>query len=138
MWVRTNPDLAQLSYQASEGLHGFWADFMEGTTAYQDWRQGGAGRRETGAVWINLENDFDHPFVWIENLGCNERGKGLATKALTWLCEIADRWGVELRLHAESLDREGLSTRQLRGWYGRHGFRPVPGRATTMRRRPAR
>lgn len=142
---RANPNLSQLGYLPPEGLEGFWLDFQEGTKEYRDWARGGDGNREDGKVWLDLENDFDRPFVWIQNIGSNDRRKGLAGKALTWICQLADRHGIELRLVASPViaavagrtQKDTLTLRELKRWYKRHGFKPIPGRGGDyMRRRP--
>ena len=57
------------------------------------------------------------------------REAGHASRALDWLCALADAHDVSLVLHAKRigaaggrLDHGGLSTAQLKKWYVRHGF----------------
>jgi hypothetical protein len=56
------------------------------------------------------------------------RGKGHATGALNWLCQLADKHKVDIELHVVPIGKianEGvrrLNKQQLKDWYGRHGF----------------
>jgi hypothetical protein len=74
------------------------------------------------------------PYIYLAFIGTYERGNGHGSAALTWLCELADRHSVHITGHADSKTRtlrdmlekkrtRGLSKKQLRAWYERHGFR---------------
>lgn len=52
------------------------------------------------------------------------RGKGLASKALKELTDMADKHGIPMTLDVQS--QGGLSAKQLYAWYGRHGFKRQP------------
>ena len=63
------------------------------------------------------------------------RGKGLASHALKYLTDIADKYGVNLTLGV-SPQGKGLTTKQLTKWYNRHGFTGVPQMVGEMMRKP--
>jgi hypothetical protein len=58
----------------------------------------------------------------IRSLG--DRGQGNGSRALDWLCGIADRHGVKLTGTVQPVGnvRPRLNIRQLLKWYRRHGF----------------
>lgn len=58
-----------------------------------------------------------------------ERGAGHASRALDWLCALADAHDVALVLHAKRIgtangrfNHGGLTTAQLKQWYFKRGF----------------
>jgi hypothetical protein len=52
----------------------------------------------------------------------SKTGCGSASKALRWLCGLADKHGFVVYLFAKANEHQTLSTAQLREWYGRNGF----------------
>ena len=53
------------------------------------------------------------------------RGKGLASKTLKSITDLADKHGIPIEATVKPLDRDGqkgLSVKQLHAWYARHGF----------------
>jgi GNAT superfamily N-acetyltransferase len=54
------------------------------------------------------------------------RGKGLASKALRFLTDIADKHGVPISLDVSPQGEGGFTKAQLFRWYERHGFRRLP------------
>jgi hypothetical protein len=65
-------------------------------------------------------------------------GEGHGSAALTWLCNLADRYGVILGLKIE-LETRTSDPRFLQRWYERHGFlvfRKIPHSGVYMRRTP--
>jgi GNAT superfamily N-acetyltransferase len=72
--------------------------------------------------------------LWISP---SRRGEGLGQQILDCCTEVADRHGVVLQLRPREFDRRsgGMSSRALRAWYARNGFRAVSG-SEFMRRAP--
>lgn len=73
---------------------------------------------------------------WIQAI---DHGKGQGKRALEHLTSLADKHGVHLTLHPErpkTMRGPGLSTKQLRDWYGRHGFKTERGAGGSMVRPP--
>jgi GNAT superfamily N-acetyltransferase len=72
--------------------------------------------------------------LWISP---SRRGEGLGQNILDCCSEEADRHGVVLQLRPREFDRRsgGMSSRDLRCWYARNGFRAVSG-SEFMRREP--
>jgi GNAT superfamily N-acetyltransferase len=70
------------------------------------------------------------PYIHLYFIGTLERGKGHGTRALNWLCELADRHAVTLTGQADASVKDvpfvrqtqRLDNKQLRAWYERHGF----------------
>lgn len=55
-----------------------------------------------------------------------ERGKGNGSRALDWLCQLADAHGVTIKGHIKPVgDKPRLNVNQLRQWYKRHGFQVI-------------
>lgn len=54
------------------------------------------------------------------------RGKGLATRALRTITDIADKHGVAISLDVSPQGKGGLTKAQLFKWYKNHGFRRLP------------
>ena len=50
------------------------------------------------------------------------RGKGLGSKILKRITDEADKSGVAVSLIPKPIGNDGLNTKQLKDWYGRHGF----------------
>ena len=56
-----------------------------------------------------------------------EPGTGNASRALEEIKKIADRYNVSITGSPQKFGKDGLSNRELRAWYGRHGFEHVSG-----------
>jgi len=56
-----------------------------------------------------------------------EPGRGHASAALKFICDLAARHKLKVALSPNKFRRKGLCTTALRAWYGRHGFKRVPG-----------
>jgi GNAT superfamily N-acetyltransferase len=68
-----------------------------------------------------------NPFDGAIRLSCIrsfERGKGYGSRALDWLCQLADAHGVTIKGHISpcGMVKPRLNKTQLRQWYKRHGF----------------
>lgn len=50
------------------------------------------------------------------------RNEGSARAALTWLCELADKYEMNIALSITPWDDHGMDEAQLRAWYHRYGF----------------
>lgn len=108
------------------------------------------------------ENTQPHPFdrhqrIWKDDVGLNvspfgnyiyfgsvmtfgDKGTGLASKALKWVTDLADKYKVELHLEVVPLKNAGsrggaksLNKAQLKDWYKRNGF---TGSGENMVRKP--
>ena len=62
--------------------------------------------------------------VRIESLRSMTRAQRFGTRALTWLCELADQHSIVLTGTIEPIGkmRPRLNVRELTAWYRRHGF----------------
>jgi GNAT superfamily N-acetyltransferase len=62
--------------------------------------------------------------IQIHRFWTRHQGKGHGRTMLRWLCDLADRHGVELQLKALPIGRKPypLSRDQLCQWYQRYGF----------------
>jgi GNAT superfamily N-acetyltransferase len=63
----------------------------------------------------------------IRSIQSDEPGSGIGTLILKRILKQAERDGVTVELTASSKGNRGLSTEQLKRWYGKHGFVPEPG-----------
>lgn len=112
-----------------------------------------------GEYWKNTSS---HPFdrslrIWNDSIGFDvskfdgaislgsvmsfiEKNAGEASKALKWLCELADKHGVEIDLYVKPIKGAGakagkdLNKAQLKAWYTKNGF--VSKRGDDMTRMP--
>lgn len=101
-----------------------------------DWRQ-----LRTSYFRLSADNGeaIGHPAICLSMIASFERGKGHGSAALVWLCDLADKHGVEifgeiseqifscniLNPYDEDhlpVELPVLSPRQLVAWYRRHGF----------------
>lgn len=57
----------------------------------------------------------------------DQRGSGLASRALEEIKSVSDETGVQIRLTPEPAGEEGLSGDELVSWYSRHGFNETDG-----------
>lgn len=60
--------------------------------------------------------------IYLFSLRSFFEGRGNGTLALEWLCSLADKHEVTLRLSAEAFGSCRLSTTELVHWYRRRGF----------------
>ena len=75
----------------------------------------------------------------LSSIFSDRRGRGAASKVLRELVTLADRHGVIMFLSPKAFGmREGgLSSKQLRDWYGRHGFKRSREYPRDMVRKPS-
>ncbi len=60
--------------------------------------------------------------IHISSITSHAREQGYASKTLDWLIELADKHGVQLDGTIQRIGGSGLSHKELRSWYKRHGF----------------
>ena len=72
--------------------------------------------------------------IYLQLIYTTEKGKGHGSLALRTLCMLADHHNVPMLLAPVRTGDEGLMARELRKWYGRHGFKGMG--AGKMRREP--
>lgn len=60
--------------------------------------------------------------IYLQLIYTTEKGKGHGSLALRTLCMLADYHNVPMLLAPVRTGDEGLMARELRKWYGRHGF----------------
>lgn len=78
-----------------------------------------------GRVWgVLLVIDADQEEVYLVRIHTPTRevGKGYGGRALRWLCSLADRHQLPIRLYVQSKMHRNLSTKQLHSWYAKNGF----------------
>lgn len=61
------------------------------------------------------------------------RGNGNGSKMLSSLCQFLDDKNLTCEVYPESYG-ENKNDRKLRSWYKRHGFKPVKGKNTMVRK----
>lgn len=84
-------------------------------------------------VLVEVSN-FDG-YLWLNSIMTVEKGRGDASKVLDKICEIADKHQVTIVLTPVPFGRGKIFTKkQLRDWYGRHGF--VKYHIEDMKRQP--
>lgn len=105
-------------------LEAFMDDFRSGTGPNP------LGHRDR--VWNEQIVIEVRPFdgrIHISDIMSLDRGKGNASKALGWLCSLADKHGVAMSLTPDAFgDADGLDDDQLTAWYARYGFKTTMGR----------
>ena len=67
---------------------------------------------------VNDRNSMIH----IADIRSMNRGNGDSSKALKYLCDLADHVEVDLELFAKAYVKDALTTKQLVAWYSRYGF----------------
>lgn len=82
-------------------------------------------------VLLKVSPDLNDPntTVSFDDINASRRGNGNATKALKWLCDLADQHGVKLKGLAKAYtqksdrpDPTALKQKDLVAWYERNGF----------------
>jgi len=74
--------------------------------------------------------------IHLSSILSSESGRGNGAAGLKMLIDLADKHGLSIDLTAKAFGREQtLSTKQLKKWYGRHGFEET--RGDRMIRKPA-
>lgn len=63
---------------------------------------------------------------YVENVHSKDRGKGYASAALKKLIDLANEYGVTLRLYPKPTDKKGLKEKQLVKWYKDKGWKDMP------------
>ena len=98
----------------------FMHEYMQGTKAIDDEDD----VRARDHVQLNLEDQGKLVHIWsIVNLGT--KGGGEASRALDWLCSMADRHHTTLQLYPEKISGKGkgsIPSQGLRKWYMSRGF----------------
>jgi 2'-5' RNA ligase/8-oxo-dGTP pyrophosphatase MutT (NUDIX family) len=122
---------AEISLKSKNpALEEFMNDFRSGTGPNP------LGHRDR--VWNEQVVIEVRPFdgkIHISDITSLFRGKGNASRALDWLCSLADKHGVKMSLTPDAFgDGQGLDDEQLTSWYSRRGFKTV--RGTLMVRDP--
>ena len=56
-----------------------------------------------------------------------KKNAGNGTRALKWLCKLADKYEVKIVGQVERINKDGLNSEQLKKWYRKNGFK-VKGR----------
>ena len=132
-----NP-LLQPKHAHRPELLAYMEDFRAGT----DSNPLGARDRVWGGTVLIEVAPFDKR-IHVSDIMSMDRGKGYASKALQWLCSLADKHGVAMSLTPDAFgDGQGLDGEQLTAWYSRYGFKPHMGRKmvreprTTLKLRP--
>ncbi len=100
-----------------EVLDKFMQEFESGTAPHQKTRH--------LRLWehkAEFEVGVAGSSVRLGYIGSIHVGRGHGTRALRWLLNLADKHGVEVRGSIHRVGREGLSERELKLWYRRHGF----------------
>jgi hypothetical protein len=72
--------------------------------------------------------------VWLKSVWAMEKRMGYGTRAMEFIANLSDTYGVEIAITPKKFGREGMTTAQLRKWYRRFGF--LPNGAGWMRREP--
>lgn len=79
----------------------------------------------TVRIELNEVNSHEYRLNWIY-VQPKERGKGHASFALRWLCDLADAHNIRLSLSPANLmvrtGDMGMNTLQLTAWYQKFGF----------------
>lgn len=80
------------------------------------------GRLFASYVVLEIKRVHSHQIrlQYIETLRC--RRTGLASYAVSWLCELADAHEVDLCLAPVPYDRQSMNVQQLTQWYQSFGF----------------
>lgn len=56
-------------------------------------------------------------------IGSYQMNKGFGSEALNWLITLAKKHGVTIKGTAHRVGPDGLTLKQLKLWYARHGFK---------------
>jgi hypothetical protein len=100
------------------GLKAFMADFAAGTE-----QNPLAGFERIWNASAGFEVSIFNGAIRLAAIRSLERSKGHGSRALDWLCELADRHGVAISAKVSPFgDGPKLDTKQLRAWYRRRGF----------------
>lgn len=83
-------------------------------------------------VWENkaaFELHFERTYVQLSGIRTLERGKGHGSEAMRWICNLADKYGVTMKLWIQPFgakpkkgEPKKLNMPQLKEWYKRFGF----------------
>lgn len=87
-----------------------------------------------GKVGFLLTEAFAEPnTIHVRVVWSFVREQGWGSKAMKWLCDLADKYGITLQLQARSMLKQTLDDEELHAWYGRFGFN---GSSELMTRQP--
>lgn len=121
---------------AQSNIAKFLAEFRASTNY-----QCGAGWINTVEIVLGINESGLYPensvtIYCVIQHGARETGE--ASKALRWVCSLADKHDVTLSLYVEPIKKyqPGLSIVQLRKWYTRAGFVRYENHPYVMERKP--
>lgn len=87
------------------------------------------------SVRIDLDEDlYREDLVELRNIQARPARTGAGSEAMRRIVDLADQYGIEVRLHVEPFGDAPLSLRRLKQFYRSFGF--VPERLNWMRRKP--
>ena len=111
---------------------------MRNTRVY-GWKQSGEGATDTAPHFANVElrpeADGSVHIAAIQAFDAGER-RGTGSEALRRVTALADKHAITLTLGPKKFGDKGLSTPQLKKWYGRHGFTNTQSDWAAMERKP--
>jgi hypothetical protein len=93
----------------------------------------GHGRVYGGAL-VDLCGVRDH--VWLKSVCAMEKRCGYGTRAMQFVANLSDTYGVRVEISPKKFGKEGMTTRQLRSWYRRFDFLPDARQSDWMKREP--
>jgi hypothetical protein len=73
-------------------------------------------------VRIAFSTSINSKITYIEGIDSTNRKLGLASKALDYFTSLSKKNGFSVRLNVYQEDKNGLSIKQLKKWYIKHGF----------------
>jgi hypothetical protein len=88
------------------------------------------------AIHLNTSYGGKHDKVVLDKIETSTPGKGIGNNAMKHLTGLADKHGVHIGLTAEPVGAKHMNTRQLKTFYGNHGFKPLAG--NSMLRQPSK
>lgn len=77
---------------------------------------------EVGCIYLHYERGMIRPVVWIMYVRSYEQGKGIGSRILRELCELADQYDVSLYLEPAPDKDSNLNHDELVAWYSKFGF----------------
>lgn len=103
---------------SKEAVDAFIEEFWENTTHNPFSNRERVWQNVAGIECVKWEGCIHLSFI-----RSFEKGTGAGSAALKWLCQLADKHGVPIELHAKPVGKGGLTANKLREWYMRHGFK---------------
>lgn len=123
MLIKELLEAIKLSAKDSKELDAFLEEFRAETTAHPFDRR--------IRIWkdsVGLEvSKFGGSITLDAIMSFLKKGEGEASKALKWVCDLADKHKVDIELIVKPIPNAGakgknLTKAQLTSWYQRHGF----------------